>query len=107
MRISFKEQQPPKFLRRKEAREEARIVGLMYTSNANGPADAEDFYGLIGPKLVDLGYSAIPIEPGTKRPGRFSRGKWSGELNWQRFCDRLPTEIETDFWSRNYHDAGV
>ena len=74
---------------------------------ANGCAIAQNFYSQIGPKLVDCGYSAIPIEPGTKRPGRFSRGQWSGEHDWQRFCERLPTEIETDIWSRHYHYAGV
>jgi hypothetical protein len=67
----------------------------------------ENLYSLIGPKLVDSGYSAIPIEPGTKKPGRFSRGRWSGEHDWQRFCERLPTEIETHFWSNNYRGAGV
>jgi hypothetical protein len=75
--------------------------------SANGCAFAQNFYGTIGLKLVDSGYSAIPIEPGTKRPGRFSRGQWSGEHDWQRFCDRLPTEIETNLWSRNYSGAGI
>jgi Bifunctional DNA primase/polymerase, N-terminal len=51
-------------------------------------------YALAGPTLVANGYSAIPIMPGTKRPGLADRG--IGE--WQRFCDRLPTKIETNLW---------
>ena len=52
-------------------------------------------YCIVGAKLVDQGYSAIPVLPGTKRPGTMSRGQWYGDLAWSRYCDRLPTDIET------------
>lgn len=63
-------------------------------------------YSDLGPKLVDQGYSAIPVLPGTKRPGAFSSGRWFGDLDWQRYCDRLPTEHETPHWAR-WPDAGI
>ncbi|WP_065091485.1 bifunctional DNA primase/polymerase [Rhizobium leucaenae] len=63
-------------------------------------------YARVGADLVDMGYSAIPIMPGSKRPGSISFGKWYGDMEWQRYCDRLPTEIETSIWSR-WPDAGV
>lgn len=63
-------------------------------------------YASCGATLVDNGYSAIPVRPGTKLPGSMSFGEWYGEMNWQRFADRLPTSIETPLWSR-WKDAGV
>lgn len=63
-------------------------------------------YGLVGEKLVQRGYSAIPIVPGEKRPGDFKRGEWIGAFNWERFCDRLPTHFEYGLWS-TWPDAGV
>lgn len=63
-------------------------------------------YARDGARLVDMGYSAIPVMPGSKRPGSMSMGEWYGDMNWSRYCDRLPTEIETHIWSR-WPDAGV
>jgi hypothetical protein len=64
-------------------------------------------YAKVGPKLVDSGYSAIPVLPHSKRPGTRSRGQWYGDLDWTRFCDRLPTDIEVGVWERYPDDAGV
>jgi hypothetical protein len=63
-------------------------------------------YSRCGAELVDMGYAAIPVMPGSKRPGSMSNGQWYGDMDWSRFCDRLPTEIETNIWSR-WEDAGV
>lgn len=63
-------------------------------------------YARDGARLVDMGYSAIPVMPGSKRPGSMSMGEWYGDMNWSRYCDRLPTEIETHIWSR-WPEAGV
>jgi len=63
-------------------------------------------YAALGAKLVDMGYSAIPVLPGTKRPGSMAQGRWHGDMDWQRFCDRLPTDIESGIWSR-WDNAGV
>lgn len=63
-------------------------------------------FAKVGPRLVDNGYSAIPIMPGTKRPGRYSSKEWWGTSEWQRYCDRVPTDIEMEFWTQ-WPDAGV
>jgi Bifunctional DNA primase/polymerase, N-terminal len=52
-------------------------------------------YALTGPTLVANGYSAIPIAPGSKRPGLAAD---HGMTDWQRFCERAPTKLETDLW---------
>jgi hypothetical protein len=53
-------------------------------------------YAQVGPNLVAKGYSAIPIMPGSKRPGLAAD---HGMADWTRFCDRLPTDIEVGVWS--------
>lgn len=63
-------------------------------------------YALTGARLVDNGYSAIPILPGAKRPGVYTMKEWYGTNDWQRYCDRLPTEIEIELWNA-WPDAGV
>lgn len=63
-------------------------------------------YALVGPRLIDNGYSAIPIMPGTKRPGDYRMKEWWGTSEWQRYCDRLPTDIEVELWNA-WPDAGV
>jgi hypothetical protein len=63
-------------------------------------------YARVAQRLIDSGYSAIPIVPGEKRPGEFSRGEWRGLKDWQRYCDRLPTMFEINSWI-GWPDAGV
>ncbi len=65
-----------------------------------------NFYAEIGPRLVDLGFSSIPIIPRSKRPGQIKGGAWVGDNEWTRFCLRKPTGLETGIWSR-YRDGGV
>ncbi|MGE0602214.1 MAG: bifunctional DNA primase/polymerase [Xanthobacteraceae bacterium] len=63
-------------------------------------------YALVGAKLVERGYSAIPIMPGTKRPGHMRGGEWIGMDDWRdKYTKRLPTQFEIDIWSRT--EAGV
>jgi hypothetical protein len=66
----------------------------------------ENFYALIGPKLVSQGFSSIPISPASKLPGTLSRGEWRPVSDWTRYAERRPTEIEMDLWSR-WPGAGV
>lgn len=63
-------------------------------------------YAIHGERIVDLGYSAVPCRPGSKRPGAYSGGTWWGKNDWQQYCDRLPSEFETRSWSR-WPDAGI
>lgn len=64
-------------------------------------------YAAIGAKLVEQGYAAIPIMPGTKRPGALNGdGTWVGMDDWQaRFRTRLPMDIEVERWCDS--DGGV
>jgi hypothetical protein len=57
-------------------------------------------------KLVDNGFSALPIAPGTKIPGEFRKGDWRPLYGWTRYCSRRPTDIELDVWSR-WPESGV
>src|SRR5918995_561805 len=63
-------------------------------------------YAQTGTRLVENGYSAIPAHPGEKFPGVYGTRGWFPAPQWQRFCDRLPTEIELSFWEK-WPDAGV
>jgi hypothetical protein len=59
-----------------------------------------------GERLVDNGYSVIPIMPGTKVPGRFTGGEWSPYPDWTRHCDRPTKPFEVDIW-RGWPGCGV
>jgi hypothetical protein len=68
----------------------------------------ENFYALVGPRLVDQGFSSVPVMPHTKRPGKVSMGQFHGDLDWPRFAERAPTGIEARIWSgASYAGAGV
>ena len=60
-------------------------------------------YGLIGTKLLERGWSAIPILAGGKRPGH--RGV--GLLKWQRFCQQRPSRDEIQLWSDPSANNGI
>jgi hypothetical protein len=63
-------------------------------------------YAQVGARLVERGYSAIPIMPGTKRPGTKRRGEWVGLTNWRgEYGKRLPSRFEIQTWSQS--EAGV
>ena len=51
-------------------------------------------------RLVDRGYSVIPILPGEKRPGEFKGNQWIGMNQWQRFCDKTATKFQLDIWAK-------
>lgn len=56
---------------------------------------------------LERGYCVIPIAPGTKRPGSWTQADgWRGMYDWERFFDRLPTEIEVSHWDE-WPDAGI
>lgn len=63
-------------------------------------------FAIVGPRLIDRGYSAIPVMPGSKVPGCIRFGKWQPASDWQRFGARRPTRIETEIWC-SWSDAGV
>ncbi len=56
---------------------------------------------------IERGYSVIPIAPGTKRPGQWSKENgWRGMHDWERFHQRLASDIELDHWYK-WPDAGI
>ena len=56
---------------------------------------------------IERGYSVIPIAPGTKRPGQYDVAEgWRGMRDWERFGERLPTDIEVNHWE-TWPDAGI
>ena len=59
-----------------------------------------------GARLVANGYPIIPIQPGTKKPGRYRDGGWRDYPGWTRHAGRATTELELQEWSR-WPDAGV
>lgn len=63
-------------------------------------------YAVASRRLVDMGYSVIPVLPGSKQPGKHVHGTWYGEIDWQRFGDRLPTKFELPIWSK-WPEAGI
>ena len=65
-------------------------------------------YARVGAKLVERGYSAIPIMPGSKRPGQMRGGEWFGMSNWHEiYSKRLPSGFEIQDWSASQAGVGV
>jgi hypothetical protein len=63
-------------------------------------------YAEKGERLIERGFGAIPIIPGTKKPGFFHAGQWLGLANWQRrFRKRVPSERERQRWAAA--DSGI
>jgi hypothetical protein len=52
-----------------------------------------------GARLVTNGYAILPIGPGTKKPGRFTRGAWADYPEWNRHAERPTTDVEVATWS--------
>ena len=67
---------------------------------------AIDFMARHGPTLVERGYRILPIQPGAKSPGAYSRNAWHGYAEWSRHCERDTTEHEVATWS-DWPQAGV
>lgn len=68
--------------------------------------EVASFMSRFGARLVDNGYPVMPIQPGTKKPGRYRRGAWGDYPAWSRHCDRPTTSEEIDIWSR-WPEAGI
>jgi Bifunctional DNA primase/polymerase, N-terminal len=73
---------------------------------------------------MELGYSVLPILPaecddGTTgkwepsimahgmAPGEFTRGQWRLARDWQKYCERAPSEFEVRLWSLNWPAANI
>jgi Primase C terminal 2 (PriCT-2)/Bifunctional DNA primase/polymerase, N-terminal len=69
-------------------------------------SDDLSFMARYGARLADNGYAVIPIMPGTKKPGRYCRGRWVDYPAWTRHCCRATTEHEIEIWC-GWPDAAV
>ncbi len=69
-------------------------------------SDATNFMARFGVRLVANGYSVIPIQPGTKKPGSHRDGRWGDYPGWIRHATRATTDLELQQWS-SWPDAGV
>lgn len=63
-------------------------------------------FSQVGSRLVELGYAAIPIRPGSKIPGRFDGKDWWPMKGWSKHCCWLPTPEEVARWCA-WPDPGV
>lgn len=52
----------------------------------------------LGERLIANGYPIIPVMPGAKCPGRYTRGRWTGYPDWARHCDRPSKAFELGVW---------
>ena len=57
-------------------------------------------------RLLERGYSIIPIIPGEKRPGEWDGKQWHGMIGWQRFCSKAPTQAEIEEWA-TWPECGI
>jgi Bifunctional DNA primase/polymerase, N-terminal/Protein of unknown function (DUF3987) len=65
-------------------------------------------YAQLGERLIEHGYGALPIMPGTKRPGILFAGQWIGLANWQRrFNGGAPSTTELTRWAAGDTGLGV
>jgi hypothetical protein len=53
----------------------------------------------LGARLVDNGFSIIPIKPGEKVPGILTESGWHPLKNWTQYARRLPGADELEAWS--------
>ena len=67
---------------------------------------SNNFMAQLGATLVDRGYPILPIQPGTKKPGRYRLGNWQDYPEWSRHCGRVTTEHEVDLWG-DWPEAGI
>ena len=65
-------------------------------------------YQQVSELLIERGYGAVPIMPGTKAPGFFFAGMWIGLANWQkRFNNGPPPADERARWAAGDSGVGV
>lgn len=64
-------------------------------------------FALLGPNLIELGYTVIPIMPGTKSPGEVINGRWARMTGWSsRYGSRPPSQYQIGAWCK-LDDAGI
>ena len=65
-----------------------------------------NFMAQLGATLVDRGFPILPVQPRSKKPGRYRLGAWHDYPQWSRHCERDTTDNEIDTWG-DWPDAGI
>lgn len=63
-------------------------------------------FSVAGPRLVENGYSAIPLVPGDKIPGVLQGHEWKFRRGWTKFCETAPTAFDLRLW-QSWPNAGL
>lgn len=59
-------------------------------------------------RLVERGYTVIPIIPNSKKPGFFCNGQWTGLMAWTtRFNGHASLQEERERWGQAGAGIGV
>ena len=70
-------------------------------------SDSPNYFMLYGERLIDNGYSILPIMPGSKKPGVWSStGDWRNMTSWERYLDQPATAYQLNLWKR-WPAAGI
>lgn len=67
---------------------------------------SNNYMARLGATLVDRGFPILPIQPRSKKPGIYCRGRWQDYPQWSRHCQRDTTENEVDIWG-DWPEAGI
>ena len=67
---------------------------------------SENFMAQLGMTLIERGYPILPLQPHSKKPGRYRLGEWQDYPKWSRHCERDTTENEVDIWA-DWPEAGI
>jgi hypothetical protein len=71
-------------------------------------ADALGAFEQCAARLLEQGYTVVPIIPGSKKPGFFCNGRWVGLIAWTtRFTGRRSLHDERERWGRAGAGIGV
>jgi hypothetical protein len=67
----------------------------------------ESPFAQVGPALLSLGYSPIPIMPNDKKPGYMNgEGEWRLLSGWNQYCTERPKAFQVNLWTK-WPNAGV
>ena len=67
---------------------------------------SDNFMAQLGMTLIERGYPILPLQPNSKKPGRYRLGEWQEYPKWSRHSERDTTENEVDIWA-DWPQAGI
>lgn len=89
-----------------EQRQQLNSLAILEESQASSKVSPSVFTEFAW-RYIERDISVVPIAPNSKKPGQWSQDHgWRGMSDWSRFADRLPTQIELDYWD-HWPEAGI